>query len=196
MTENPALLTRSGLGFYSVLLAVSLILSKLAEQMDRWYTAAGPDLEAQLAVGVGVGALGVWLSRLAERRIPGVQALAADFANLLRGLSRIQAWILALASGIAEEAFFRGTLQPFIGLVPTTLLFGFIHIGPARRYLWWTASALMYGLVLGLLFEWGGGLVAPVTAHVVLNAVNLYQLARRPVLAQPRAPAAGPLDLD
>ena len=69
MTENPALLTRSGLGFYSVLLAVSLILSKLAEQMDRWYTAAGPDLEAQLAVGVGVGALGVWLSRLAERRI-------------------------------------------------------------------------------------------------------------------------------
>lgn len=185
MTENPALLTRSGLGFYSVLLAVALIVSKLLEQMDRWFDPAGPPLEQQLLAGALVGVLGVWLSRLAERYLVGVKMLAADFSNLLRGLSRWQAWLLAGASGLAEEAFFRGTLQPLIGLVPTSVLFGLIHIGPARRYLWWTLSALTYGLVLGLLFEWGGGLVAPVTAHAVLNGVNLYQLARRPQLAQP-----------
>jgi len=187
MTGNPAILTRSGVAFYSVLLCISLIVSKLAEQMDRWFNPAGPSIWLQLVVGVAVGLAGVWLSRLAERHLDGVQDLAADFSNLLRGLKRWQAWVLALASGLAEEAFFRGTLQPLIGIVPTTILFGVIHIGPARRYLWWTASALLYGAVLGLLFEWGQGLIAAVVAHAVLNAVNLYRLAGRPPLPQQRA---------
>ena len=185
MEQNPAVLTRAGLFFYGVLLAISLIGSKLAEQMESWYNPAGPELVLQVGAGVAAGLLGVWISRLMERRVVAVRQLAGDFSDILRGLSRTQAWILALSSGIAEEAFFRGTLQPLIGILPATVLFAAIHIGPARRYLWWTLSALIYGIGLALLFEWGQGLVAPVTAHVVLNGINLYHLGQRPAMSRP-----------
>ena len=187
MNQNPSVLTRAALFFYAVLFAIALIGSKLLDQMDLWWSLTTPPWPLQVAVGVAVGMAGVWLSRIIERRFVGVRQLAADFSDLLRGLTRGQAWALALASGIGEEALFRGMLQPLVGLIPTAILFGIIHIGPARRYLWWTASALLYGVVLGLLFEWGQGLIAPIVAHVVLNGVNLYQLGTRPAIPRPWA---------
>ena len=182
MNPNPVILTRSGIIFYGLLFVVALIVAKMAGVLDQWLPQGGLPWFVQILGGSFVGMTGVWLSRFTEARVLAVRQLALDFSQLLRGLSRGQAWILALVSGIAEEALFRGTLQPLLGLLPTTVLFAVVHVGPSRRYLWWTASALLYGLVLGLLFEWGMGLLAPVAAHVTLNAVNLYNLAQRPVM--------------
>lgn len=186
LEQNPAIFTRAGVIFYSTVFVIALIGAKLADRIEGWHHPEGPELLLQLGAGVGAGALAIWISRVAERLIPGVRALSADFSEMLRGLSRLQAWILAFFSGVAEEALFRGTLQPIIGLIPATLLFGVIHIGPARRYLWWTLSAVIYGFGLGLLFEWGRSLVSPVIAHMVINGVNLYRLGNRPPLPRRR----------
>ncbi|MCS5634940.1 MAG: CPBP family intramembrane metalloprotease, partial [Myxococcota bacterium] len=87
--------------------------------------------------------------------------------------------LLAFASGIAEEMFFRGALQPRVGLVAASVLFALLHFLP-RRALWpWTVFALAAGLLFGGLFQWTGNLIAPVTAHIVVNAVNLPVLERR-----------------
>ena len=55
-------------------------------------------------------------------------------------------------------------------------------------YLWWTASALVFGLGMGLLYQGQGGLLAPIAMHFIINAVNINILARR---ARSRRPGAG-----
>jgi membrane protease YdiL (CAAX protease family) len=78
---------------------------------------------------------------------------------------------------VAEEAFFRGALQPHVGLVAASLIFGLAHFAPRRDLLPWTAFSLGAGLLLGGLFEMTGNLLAPVAAHALINAVNLRFLS-------------------
>ncbi len=83
-----------------------------------------------------------------------------------------------MASGLAEEMFFRGALQPQVGWLVASLLFGLLHFIPRRELLAWTGFALLVGSLFGALFLWTGNLVAPVVAHVLVNAVNLPMLIR------------------
>ena len=87
--------------------------------------------------------------------------------------------LLALASGLAEEMLFRGALQPRVGLVLASLLFGCVHFVPRREFLPWTVFAILAGLLFGAIFEWTGNLIAPVVAHILVNGVNLPLLMRR-----------------
>ncbi|MGH7338501.1 MAG: lysostaphin resistance A-like protein, partial [Myxococcota bacterium] len=93
-------------------------------------------------------------------------------------LSLAECAALAALSGFAEEVFFRGALQPRLGWLAASVLFGLAHY-PPRRTLWpWTGFALIAGGMFGALFEVTGNLAAPVTAHAVINAVNLRLLTR------------------
>ncbi|MBD0357552.1 MAG: CPBP family intramembrane metalloprotease [Rubrobacter sp.] len=55
----------------------------------------------------------------------------------------------------------------------TSLLLGVLHVGPDRRYLVWTVWAVGAGFLFGALYEWTGGILAPMTAHVLHNAATL-----------------------
>jgi membrane protease YdiL (CAAX protease family) len=130
------------------------------------------------------GALGTVCALAASGASTGIEShtawgrrLAAELRDLVGKLSRAECLALALASGVAEEAFFRGALQPRVGLVAASLLFGLVHLPATRGLRAWTALALASGFGLGLLFEATGSLVAPVTAHVVVNALGLWNLA-------------------
>ncbi|MDQ3377369.1 MAG: CPBP family intramembrane metalloprotease, partial [Actinomycetota bacterium] len=74
---------------------------------------------------------------------------------------------------IGEEVFFRGAMQQEFGILISSVAFGLAHVGPDRRYLLWTAWALLAGVVFGVLFEVTGGLLAPVMAHAAHNAATL-----------------------
>ena len=80
---------------------------------------------------------------------------------------------------MAEEAFFRGALQPAAGWLLASLIFGAVHFVPRREFLPWTGFAILAGLLFGALFEATGNLVAPVVAHMLVNAVNLRWLSLR-----------------
>jgi len=118
------------------------------------------------------------LSRLWARRTRAGRALAQRLAEILGPLSGKSALLLALASGVAEEAFFRGALQPRVGLGIASLLFGLVHLVPRRELAPWAAGAALAGLLLGALFDHTGNLLAPALAHVLVNAVNLRWLGR------------------
>lgn len=139
---------------------------------------------AALAVGAGVGLLVVGLSEGLTRWTSLGRALADLLAETLGPLDRPNAWLLALASGLAEEMFFRGALQPKVGLVAASLLFGAAHFMPRRELVLWSVFAVAIGFAFGGLYDWTGHLAAPVAAHVVVNAINLPRLAARSV-AQP-----------
>jgi len=80
---------------------------------------------------------------------------------------------------VGEEVFFRGALMPWIGLVPQAILFGLLHIGPSKRFLPWTAWALLMGLVFGGLVELTGDLGGAIACHFTINFMNLHFIRSR-----------------
>ena len=100
-----------------------------------------------------------------------------DLRNLIVPIAGSEIIVLAAASALGEEMFFRGALLPAIGLWGSSAVFALLHIGPKVRFLPWTFSSLIAGLVFGQLFLWSGDLSGPVVAHFTVNAINLRYLA-------------------
>ena len=125
-------------------------------------------------LGVITAACTVSLGLLAYRFLPTLREISEELApRLVDGAASTSLVLVAIFSGVGEEAFFRGALQQEFGLVVASLLFGVAHIGPDRRYLVWTAWAVLAGFVFGLLYEISGGLLAPILAHTANNAATL-----------------------
>lgn len=131
-------------------------------------------------VGLAAGAALVGVSRVWTRFSPAARALGRVLARAVGPLTDREVALLAVSSGIAEELFFRGALQPRVGLVLASVLFALAHLLPRREGLAWAVFALLAGGGFGALFEWSGHVVAPAVAHVVVNAANLRWLAPRP----------------
>lgn len=137
-------------------------------------------------VGGAAAGLVIALSALLTASTRWGEALSRTLAELLGPLSRRDCVVLAAASGLAEEALFRGALQPLVGWVAASVLFGLAHFVPRRELLPWVGFTLAAGFGLGWLYEATGNLVAPVVAHAGVNAVNLRLLSKRV------QPAVGP----
>jgi uncharacterized protein len=128
---------------------------------------------AGLLIGLGF----VFASRFATHRFEWGRCLHRDLRALLGPLPGMEIIVLALASAFGEEIFFRGALLPAIGLWGSSAIFALLHIGPKLRFLPWTFSSFVAGLVFGQLFLWAGDLGGPVVAHFTVNALNLRYLA-------------------
>jgi membrane protease YdiL (CAAX protease family) len=127
-----------------------------------------------LLLGAMTAACTVALGLLAYRLSPMLRSISDELApRLVDGADSTSLILVSIFSGVGEEAFFRGAVQQEFGLVVASLLFGLAHIGPDRRYLIWTAWAVMAGFVFGFIYDISGGLLAPVFAHAAHNAVTL-----------------------
>jgi membrane protease YdiL (CAAX protease family) len=140
-----------------------------------------------LAWGALAGAAIVAASWAMTRWCEVGRRLERMLAPAVSGMPWPQAMVLAVGAGVAEEAVFRGALWTLIASWwgdsaawgVTTALFGVVHGLFVRRLRAWGLFALAAGAVLGAL-RWGtGGILAPVAAHVVIDAINLPVLARR-----------------
>jgi membrane protease YdiL (CAAX protease family) len=167
--------------FYAALLLLALGISLLSgHPLVRAPGPSGPvDWVRDLLAGALAAAIVIVLSALLTASTRWGEALARALAELLGPLSLRDCVVLALASGVAEEALFRGALQPLLGFVGASLLFGLAHFVPRRELLPWVAFTFAAGFGLGWLYEQTGNLVAPIVAHVGVNAVNLRQLSRK-----------------
>ena len=127
-----------------------------------------------LSLGTGTAFFTVALGLIVYKAFPVFRKLAGEIAPVVVDGTRGRALVLlAVLSGVGEEALFRGALQPEIGIVAASLLFGALHVGPGRRYLLWTVWAVGAGFLFGVLYEWTDGILAPVIAHALHNAVTL-----------------------
>jgi uncharacterized protein len=157
--------------FYAALVVVSALWSALR---GRELHFLGDSVAASLLLGALTAAVTISLGLLAYRLLPVLRELAEELApRLVEGADRSGLVLVAIFSGVGEETFFRGTLQPEFGLVVASLVFGLVHVGPDRRYLVWTAWAILAGFMFGALYEITGGLLAPILAHCAHNAVTL-----------------------
>ncbi len=165
---------------YLALGAAALAWSTLRGQPNvwRWGGREDPEILLGTAAGLLMGLGIVFLSRLAVHRYDWGRFLHREFRARLGPLSDAECLILAGASSLGEELFFRGAMLPALGLLPSNVLFALLHIGPSARYLPWTISSFVIGVVLGQLFVWSGDLTGPVVAHFVVNFLNLRHLSR------------------
>jgi membrane protease YdiL (CAAX protease family) len=167
--------------FYVALLGMALGWSALRGDVNVFVLPAETlggnlDLPWRVALGIGVGSLAVLGSRLISR-FRWARRLNAEFRRLLGPLSLGQVTLLATCSAVAEEAFFRGAMQPELGLVPTSFIFGLLHLGPGRAFWPWTLSALAAGFALGAVTHYSGDLLAATLAHFTVNYFNLGRIA-------------------
>lgn len=107
------------------------------------------------------------------KRAAWARALHRELKPIVEPLSSSEILLLALASGFAEELFFRGAMQPGLGLLLTSIIFGAVHTGPKRVFLAWSFWAFVMGLLFGAIFELTGVLWGPVLAHVLINERNM-----------------------
>jgi membrane protease YdiL (CAAX protease family) len=166
--------------FYGLLGAVAIAWRVLADGELPWRHPAADEpgpLVVRVSLGVGLGVALVVISRLATRTTRSGARLAAELGAVLGRVSRGRAWAYALASGLAEEAFFRGALQPQVGFLAATVLFALAHYAPRPGLRIWSVFALAAGAAFGALFLWTGDLLAPALAHIVVNGANLHWLS-------------------
>jgi membrane protease YdiL (CAAX protease family) len=179
--QPPLTRTSAILALYGGLVLVAILISAGRRDVDI-YRIEGISTATWLLlgplVGLAVGLLVVLAWRFAVHEFEWARRLHRDFRVLLGRLTAQEIAVLALASSVGEEFLFRGALQPWLGLWPQAIIFALLHIGPGLRFVPWTVSAFLMGLVFGSLYTWTGDLGAPIVAHFTINFLNLHHIAR------------------
>lgn len=177
---QPGALVRWGSRIYLVLAVAAVLWLGLRDgaiplvlffDRDAWLV--------DLAAGAGAAAALIGFWQLGLLLLPGARALEKVIAETIGPLSTAEVITLASLSGFAEEVFFRGAVQSQWGILPATVLFALLHIGPGREFRLWTLFALVAGAALGALMIWRGNLLAPAAAHFAVNVVGLLRLQKR-----------------
>lgn len=134
----------------------------------------------QLAVGASFGVITAkagW--QLVEQ--PFLESTKSFFARLIGPLklNSIQIAYISICAGIGEEMFFRGAIQPMLGIWFTAILFVLLHgyLNPFNMPLtiYGTYMVLVIG-VMGLFTE-HFGIVTSMLAHTIIDIILLRQLA-------------------
>ncbi|NOZ00410.1 MAG: CPBP family intramembrane metalloprotease [Deltaproteobacteria bacterium] len=136
--------------------------------------------------GLGSGVFIAAGSALFATRSHAGRRLARMLGDALAGTPWWGVLSLAISAGLAEEALFRGTLWgltravggEWAALTATSLVFGAAHGFFRGRFLAWSVFALIAGFMLGGLRMVSGGMLAPVVAHVIVDAINIPVVMR------------------
>lgn len=112
-------------------------------------------------------------TRALARRTRWGRTLHAELRALAGQLREGELLVWAVASAVGEELFFRGALQPAVGVAIASIVFGLLHVGPFRRA--WARSlwAVAMGAALGGIAWLTGDVIGPILAHAIVNQRNL-----------------------
>jgi membrane protease YdiL (CAAX protease family) len=184
--------------FYLALAIAGFMWHAISQENNDVWRASGVGVVELLwtpLLGVGFGLAVVVAFRVLERWWSWLPNLHREFRGILGRPSGTELLLLASASALGEEIFFRGAMLDAWGPWLSSLVFALIHV-PPRRELWpWTVSAGLLGLCLAGLTMWTGNLGAAVVAHFLINLINLAYITRRaPAIAvrRPVRPRVGP----
>jgi membrane protease YdiL (CAAX protease family) len=129
---------------------------------------------------LGLGLLGAAVLLIAnylfEQQFPSFKVFRHVLMQMIGGATVPVALYLAFISAIGEELLFRAAVQPALGLVGTSLLFGLLHLGPQGLISIWTLWAIISGLMMGWMFESTGNLWPSLICHFLVNGVSLLTL--------------------
>ncbi len=143
------------------------------------------DVPIGLAAALAIGGLNLWLLRHAPANwlVSSVRTIYGRLlAPLFAPLGPRAAVLVGLSAGVGEELFFRGLLQPLLGLALASVIFGLAHVA-GRDMAGFGIWAMLMGAALGGLAIATGGLLAPIIAHGVYDALALTYIRRTTLVA-------------
>jgi uncharacterized protein len=114
------------------------------------------------------------LTRYDRIFMPKILTRLRQLKPLLVELNRAERIYISVLAGISEELLFRGALQPLVGIVAASVIFGALHAVTFGYFL--LASAM--GFYLGWLFQFSGNLLVPMAVHALYDIFALSLLAR------------------
>jgi membrane protease YdiL (CAAX protease family) len=127
-------------------------------------TGAGGWLLTLMITGIATAAAGV-SGRVSEpTQIPPVMAWLA-------ALPISSKLIIVVAAMTVEEAFFRGFLQPRVGLFLSSVMFALSHFSYGLPFM--IVGVFTISLIIGRAFARSGDLLPCIIAHGVFDAVQL-----------------------
>ncbi len=141
---------------------------------------------ASLVLGVAGACLTILITRLLVRRAAWARALHGELRPLVKGEGSGVIALMALASSVGEELFFRGFLSVTIGVVLSSLAFGALHQVRGKGRIGWAASAFAMGIFLSFVYGVTGQLVGCIVAHAIVNVVNLQYMRDNDPNPKPR----------
>jgi membrane protease YdiL (CAAX protease family) len=101
--------------------------------------------------------------------------LRNEMIPLFGNLTVSDSILIALASGLCEEIFFRGALESAGGVAISALCFGLAHL-PSFYYFPYALWALLVGLLMSFIMTATGSLFAPIVAHALVNLISINVL--------------------
>jgi hypothetical protein len=136
------------------------------------------DTSRLLACGIVAAAVLLVLSYFFEDWFESFRELKAIIMQVLGKVSVPMAIYLSLVTSVGEELLFRGAIQPFAGVLLTSILFGMLHMGHNGIVSAWSFWALIAGYMLGWMYDETGSIWPSMIAHFGVNTVSILSLRR------------------
>ena len=156
---------------YSILLVIGLfwIYSQRRFTWNLFFQITEERFSSVFLMTLGTASLLILLSLFVSQNFSWAQHLENEFSKVLVPLQLWEIVAIAFLSGLVEEIFFRGAVQPALGLIPASLLFGLAHLIPRNNFWPWSVYAAFGGFLLGCLFELTRSLLPVIAAHSITN---------------------------
>lgn len=153
----------------------------LLRRFQEQFGFVAPNVPREIGIGVLVGS-GSWGAVLAVAVLLGLLLMALGREDALpKQPPALIPWIAALpvgvrilislSAGVVEETFFRGFLQPRIGIFLSSLLFVFAHFSYGQPFMLVGIATL--SLIYAFLVRWRQNIWPAIAAHFLFDAVQL-----------------------
>lgn len=153
----------------------------LGRQFLSQFGLAAPSVPREIGVGLLLG-LAAWVAVLmALMVIGGVLFLIGGEKAVPQEPPAMVPWIAALpifirllvslSAGVVEELFFRGFLQPRIGIGLSTAFFVLAHFSYGQPFM--LVGITILSLIYAFLVKWRQSIWPAIAAHVLFDAVQL-----------------------
>jgi membrane protease YdiL (CAAX protease family) len=153
----------------------------LGRQLAAQLGYLAPSIPREIGLGLLLG-LGAWAAVIlallviagvlyatgGERILPEAPPAVIP---LIAGLPFLTRLLVSLSAGVVEESFFRGFLQPRMGIVLSTVCFAVPHLSYGSPFL--LVGVTLLSLIYAFLVKWRQSIWAAMAAHALFDGVQL-----------------------
>ncbi len=153
----------------------------LGRQLLAQFGLLAPSIPREIGLGVVLG-VGAWVAVLLVLIVVAMAIVALGGGDVLpkqppamvpfiAGLPIGVRVLISLSAGVVEESFFRGFLQPRIGIPLSTAFFALAHLSYGQPFL--LIGITLLSLIYAFLVRWRQNLWPAMAAHALFDGVQL-----------------------
>ena len=161
---------------------IAILVDRFSESVDLRMALSGNGIWGQQVLWGSLAGLCIAVVAHLMIASPLLREVNTSYARMLGRfqLSFSEVLLISLSAGVGEEILFRGSIQPFLGVAVTSVLFVAVHgyLNPKD----WRLS--VYGVFMTIGIAWLGylaetqGLLSAIIGHTIIDVYLLIYLQR------------------